>query len=632
MPRLLVVDDELAGLRRAHVIASNGDLYDILSDITDPRFEGLRQVALSVPAAAPLVADQNAAAAYFQTNEAVRDLFLSPQLQAVANQELLNLFGAFLGRHARVERLRNDFLNAFPNPEFTIEFVQSRPSLRALTQFQAVFLDLFLEDGSAGPVPEVKAYLKAISEEAADAALPPIILMSSHNELKDHQRNFSEESHISAAGLMILPKDKIADAQFGSDGLRLSFYLLSRQSSVAHAMRLFMASWMRALKGATEATSKILWNLDASAMQQFHLASVRDHDPYDEHLGELLSRDHLYRVESDSLVKARIADLDIVFRSHLSPDPREIANRMMSPLVDVASSRELMSHFTWLGSLPTEPLLSYLESECAARISRSLPFGSVLCGYTITQGERFLVHITQQCDLNTLSREKSLDGTLIFALAKAQELSSSDNPVSSELLLKNLQIQDGSVRREFDLEVVSGSIVAMPLVEFLGRARRQRLRVVGRLRSDVANQIVAATTNHLARPAAQLMLRPGMLPCKVFLRWTTSPGPGRSALKDASDKARVFSLTKEIKETFSFQDHACVDIALWLRGELAALNVQVNVDTLCTALRKGWRNDTHLLGPLRVRVLECDNLDYAFKALKGDIAANEIQLTVVSEK
>jgi CheY-like chemotaxis protein len=633
MPRrVLVVDDELAGLRKAHVIGSKGDFYEILSDVTDPRFENLREVALTVPAAAPFVTDEKAAAAYFDTDEAVRDLFLSPQIQAHANQQVLDLLAAFLGRHERVERLRNDFQTAFPDPEFAIDFVGARPALQRLTQFEAVFLDLFLEDGSPGPVPEVKEYLKGISDEAAEIVLPPIILMSSHTELQEHRRNFSEGAHISAAGLMILPKEKIADPQFGADGLRLSLDLLARQSSVAHGMRLFMASWMGALEKATEDTSKILWNLDASAMQQFHLASVRDDDPYDEHLGELLSRDHLHRVESDANVKTRIAGLDQTFRMHLSPDPREIGNRMMAPLVDVASSRELMSHFTWLGALPTQPLLSYLEIECADRISRSLPFGSVLCGPTISKGERFLVHITQQCDLNGISREKNLDGTLIFAMADARELLPSDHvPGSSELVLKNLQIQDGATLREFDLKVVGGAMLAMPLSDFLARARRQRLRVVGRLRSDVANQIVAATSNHMARPAAQLMLRSGMLRCKVFLRWTAPPPGGTSALKEASGKGCVFSLTKENKDTFSFQDDACVDIALWLKGQLPALNVQLDTDALCTALRKVWRSDTHLLGALRVKVRECDDLDKAFKALKGDIAANEVQLTVVFE-
>jgi hypothetical protein len=634
MPRrILVVDDELAGLRKAHVSGSMADFYDILSDVTEPRFDDMRQLALAVPAAAPFVQDEYATAAYFQTDEAVRDLFLSPHIGAAGTQRVKDLLAPFLSRHDAVERLRSDFLAAFPGADFSIDFVSARPDLNALVQFEAVFLDLILEDGSAAPVADVKTYLKETSTAASERVLPPIVLMSSHDVLQDERRNFSDESHISAAGLMILPKEKIADPQFGSSGLRMSFDLLIRQSSVAHAMRLFMSSWMLALRRATTETSKILWNLDASAMQQFHLASFTDDDPYDEHLGELISRDHLYRVESDSDVKTRIAALDKEFREHLSSDPREIENRMIAPMVDVESSRELMSHFTWLGALPTLPLLSYLESECAERISRSLPFGSVLCGPQISNEERFWVHITQQCDLNGISREKNLDGTLLFALAEGRELAPSDNPASTELLLKSLRIREGSTLREFDLKVIGGSMLAMPLSDFLARARRQRLRIVGRLRSDVANQIVAATSNHMARPAAQLMLRPGVLRCKVFFRWTTTPAGGWAAIKEPGGKGRVFSLTKELKETFSFQDNACVDIALWLKSQLTALGVVMDANKLCATLRKGWRSDTHIQGQLVVKVRECNEFDKAYKALvKGDIGAGELQLTVVTEK
>lgn len=634
MPRrILVVDDELAGLRKAHVAGSVADFYDILADVTEPRFEDLRQLALTLPATAPFVGDEHSAAAYFQTDEAVRDLFLSPQIAVAATQAVRDLLAPFLSRSDGVERIRSDFLAAFPPGDFSIDFASARPDFEILAQFEAIFLDLLLEDGSATPVADLKDYLRTLSQAAGENVLPPIVLMSSHDVLHQERRNFSDESHISAAGLMVLPKEKIADSQFRSDGLRLSFDLLIRQSSVAHAMRLFMSSWMRALAKATKDTSNILWNLDASAMQQFHFASFSDDDPYDEHLGELLSRDHLFRVESESEVKTRIANLDTEFRKHLNSDPREIVNRMIAPMVDVESSRELMSHFTWLGALPTLPLLSFLEVECAERISRSLPFGSVLCGPEISKAERFWVHITQQCDLNGISRERNLDGTLFFAIAEGRELAPSDNPAATELLLKSLRIKEGETAREFDLKVIGGSMLAMPLSDFLVRARRSRLRIVGRLRSDVANQIVAATSNHMARPAAQLMLRPGMLRCKVFLRWTTTTPAGSAAIKEDGGKGRVFSLTKELRETFSFQDNACVDIALWIKGQLAALGVPIDVDRLCATLRKGWRDDTHIQGPLKVKVRDCNDFDKAYKALvKGDIGADEIQLTVVTEK
>lgn len=631
--RIFVVDDELAGLRRAHVEGSIGNFYEVMADPTDERFENLRDLALTVPDAQPSVVNDASAAGYFASDAAVRVLLLSQHVRTAAGAPLRQMLEPLWDRAARVERLRAHFLAAFPPPEFVIDFLAARPRLNEVSQSSAVFLDLFLEDGSPAPVDSVKQYLRALSDQAQDTVLPPLVLMSTHTELQEHRRNFSEHARISAAGLMILPKEKIAEPQFGALGLRLSFDQLARQSSTAHSMRRFLFSWTAALRRASEETSKTLWNLDASAMQQIHLASVRDSDPYDEHLGELLSRDHLHRIETDPEVKGRLQNLDATFRENLGTDGKEISNRLIAPLIDVANARALMSHFTWMGALPTAPLLSYLDVECAERISRSLPFGTVLCRRSIDRNDRFLVHITQQCDLNGMSRDKNPNGTLIFALAEAQELLSSDNPIptSSDLVLKGLQVADSGAVREFDLTVLRGELLAMPLKDFLARARQQQLRVAGRLRSDICNQIVAATSNYLSRPASQLMLRPGVLRSKIFLQSKSLPG-GKAALLETGAKARIFSLTRD-DDLFSFQDEACVDIALWLSSQLPALGIHVQADPLCTKLRTGWRDNKRLPGDLLVRVRDCASLDNAWKSLvKDDVVEDQVQLTIVFEK
>lgn len=631
---ILVVDDELAGLRRVHVEGTVADFYDAVADPNDPRYENLKALAATVPAAHPFVEDEEGALAYFASDEAVRNLLLSAEVRDGAIPELRALLEPVWDRATRVEKLRQHFVSAFPAPDFEINFRSDRPPLDQVAASAALFIDLFLEDGSPGAVDTVKQYLGGLSDQAQDRVLPPIVLMSSHSEIHEHRRNFSSGSRISAAGLMILPKAKIAEPHFAAPGLRLSFDQLSRQSSVAHSMRRFMASWTRAMQEATAKTAKALWNLDASAMQQFHLASVRDADPYDEHLGELLGRDHLFRVESDAEVDKRIQELDAAFRKHLADDPREIGNRLIAPLTDVANARAFMSHFTWLGALPSAQLISYLDVENADRISRSLPFGSVLCGSTLNTGARCLVHITQQCDLNGISRTKDAFGTLIFAVADAQELFPSDNPspTANKIVLKSMQVREADIEREFDLTVSPGEIVAMPLREFISRARQQSLRVVGRLRSDIAHQIVSSTNSHLSRPAAQAMLRPGMVRAKAFLQ-SGKLRHGRSALMGDGGKARVLLLTKD-KELFSFQDDACVDVALWLASELATLGAQIQIDPLCTALRNGWRSDRNLPGDLMARVREHADLNEAWRGLvKADVAEEgQIQFTVVVEK
>lgn len=635
MPKkILVVDDELIGLRKIHVEGTVPNFYETIADTTDPVFESLCGVARSIVTVAPLVEDAVGAAAYFATDSAVQDVLLSAAFNEKASPNLKDLLAPFHARARQVEQLKGDFQRAFPEPEFVVQFTGApRPRVEQFLECAAVFLDLFLEDGAAGPVDALQEYLRALAEQAGSSELPPIVLMSMHSELDDHKREFSERSQISAAGLMVLPKEKIAEVQFREAGLRLSYDQLERQSTVAHAMRLFIALWMRAHTRAAIDTAKTLWNLDASAMQQIHFASVSDDDPYDEHLNELLSRTHLYSVEADADVGVKLQELDSRFRQHLSADGRSIGNRLIAPLTDVETARALMSRFTWLGSRPAQPFLDADEKECAGRVSRTLPFGTVLCGSIPSDKMRCLVHITQQCSLNGIAQAKDPCATLMFAVAEARELQLSDNPSpkGSELVAKNLRIYAGDGYREFDLHVMFGELLAMPLRDFIQQVQKENLHIVGRLRSDITNHIVAATTNHMSRPASQKMLRPALLHAKVFLQSAKLHG-GKVPLMETEKKAKIFSLTKE-DDFFSFQDVACFEIALWLRHHLFQIGIEVEVDPLCTALRKGWRTDKQLFGGVVAKVREWESLDQAYKALAANpIADDEVHFTVIFER
>ena len=76
-----------------------------------------------------------------------------------------------------------------------------------------------------------------------------------------------------------------------------------------------------------------------------------------------------------------------------------------------------------------------------------------------------------------------------------------------------------------------------------------------------------------------------------------------------------------------------IRVSLWLTRQLADLGIPVEVDPLCTALRRGWRNDKQLSEVVLTKVRECLDLDQAFKALiAGDVANGAVQLTVVFER
>lgn len=631
---ILVIDDELFQLRRKHVQHVAANFYDTIADTTDPIFSALWDVAKAIPELEANNWDEEFATTFFSSDDAVSKVLLSTQFLHVAVPPLKELLAPFTARAERVEKLKQIFQTAFPMPAFNLQFVEPpRPEFARVVQCEAVFLDLFLEQGEPSPVEVVQTYLRKLANDADTALLPPLVLMSSHPELEQHRLRFSEKAGISAAGLMVLPKETLMEPEFGAVGLNLAFQQLERQRNVAHAMRLFISSWLGALDGAKAKMTQTLWNLDASAMQQIHLASVSDDDPYDEHLNELLSREHLFHVEADPSIASRSSMLDKCFRDHLN-SKGEIENRLISPMTDIETARAFMSHFTWVGSPLPASFLSD-ERDAAYRISRSLPFGSVLCSGELSHGSKCLIHITQQCDLNAISRDQKASRAIAFAIADVRELKPSDNPLvdTSDLVARNLRlVQEGKVR-EFDLHVNVGDLLALPLREFLEKTRSEGWSVVGRLRSDITNHIVAATTNQMSRPASQKMIRPALLRAKMFLQSASFHG-GKVALLDKNSEpqqAKIFSMLCN-KDRYSFQDDACIEIALWLAHQSTTIGLQLDADALLTELSRGWRSNEDLPGGLKVKVKECKHLNEAYRVIvRGDVGAQGAQLTIVYE-
>jgi hypothetical protein len=301
----LVVDDELAGLTSAHLKASQPEIEAILRDPDSPEVAAILKICRTKIDVSGFESDPKAFASFLDSDRFVTEVLSTEWFRAGIDTNLQEKLANFFTLLERVKSLRMEFEKAFPSPEYSLIFSANRPPVTDARGFDFLFLDLVLL-GSAAPVDDLKTYLTELANDAADDELPPIVAMSTaEDELKDHRREFSKTAQISAAGLWVLPKSDLQSEDFKARGLRVLFDQLMRQRPAAHRMRFFLRRWTAALDRAADAAATTLWNLDAAAVQRIHHTAIRDNDPFDGHLGDLISREYLWNVEADASVASR---------------------------------------------------------------------------------------------------------------------------------------------------------------------------------------------------------------------------------------------------------------------------------------------------------------------------------------
>ncbi|QTQ34970.1 Uncharacterized protein ToN1_07960 [Aromatoleum petrolei] len=497
----------------------------------------------------------------------VQDVLLSDWFREKADSDLVSRFSNFFTRADRGKALRGEFDAAFPAQEFLVDFVPKRPGRAEAIAYDFLFLDLVLV-GNGSPVDDLKMYLRELSNEAGDKSMPPIVVMSTaEEELTKHRQEFSKASQISAAGLWILPKSDLASEDFKARGLRVLFDQLMAQCAAAQRMRAFIRSWADALKRAADEAATTLWNLDAAAIQRVHLTAIADNDPFDGHLGDLISREYLWHVERDNAVAKKIGELDACLREHMDGGDG-LKTRFMSPIVNPEVGRAFYSHYVWSGWPTGEAFYGPAVDKPEQRFNSTLPFGSVLAS-NLKAGGECLVHVTQQCDLNVTTRDDMAGSrSAVFAIAEVHEalphhLSRFD---SRDLVAVGLKTAAGV----FDLQYAPGRVLAMPIADFLKRAEADKLAVVGRLRFDVAAQFAQATASQLTRPAAFKMARDSEVVVKAFLLCEKIPKKPATAYSDSTGCHRLIMAVRGGDQSLSFPGEDAMRLAVWLERMLIA--------------------------------------------------------------
>ena len=607
--RVLVVDDELAGLASEHLRESAAAFVAELEDVNSPSVEATWAVVVRLLARKPFDDVESAeVAAYFATDEFVRDVVLSAEFQAAHVPASQHLTG-FYERNNAVQVLKGMLVSAYPPPQFEVTFAATRPMPASeLLAYDLVILDLVLLR-SAGAVDELVRYLKDLSADAG--SLPRLIVLSSRQEMVENRPRFSTESNISAAGLLLLEKAHVRHAQFGAAGLALAYQQLDRQRDAAQKMRVFVSAWMAALERAKAAAAETLWNLDAAAMQEIHLSAIGDDDPYDEHLNELVAREYLYHVETSTDVAHAIEALDVLFQRSLKTTGNKVSigQRFMAPFANSKPGRTIVSHFNWTGFTPTSALDEISTEDLALRFNRLVPFGAVLAPPDLVSEGECWVHITQQCDLNSAVRGKKRGDepaavSAMFAVVSMMPVSDQSVPVhqTEELVARGLRVGN----QEFDLKLTAGRLISLPIGKLIETARASRMQVVGRLRHDIANQFLNATANHMTRPAQLKATRVEVRPGRVYL-W--GPGMPDNApvpfIEHEGGTVRTVLVSQNNKLHY-FQDEASMRLALWIASQLAAHfdKPGLDVGTICNTLSVGMTRGGNVISALHLAVEE----------------------------
>lgn len=605
--KVLVVDDELVGFTAAHLREFADRFVAELSDITSPTAAAVWNVVSTLTGRPAFdEVSPKEIEGYFASDEFVQRVVLSKELRAALPcPETLQ---GFYDHEKAVRDLRALLEAAYAAPDFELTFQADRPSApAALMAYDLVVLDLVLAN-SAAPVDELVGYLGALAKN--NEKLPCLIVLSSREEMITNRPRFSADSHISAAGLLLLEKKHVCQTQFGVIGLQLGYEQLARQREVAQSIRMFVRAWMDALDGAQKAVRETLWNLDAAAMQEIHLSANCDDDPYDAHLNELVAREYLWHVEGAAPVIRSIDSLNASFQSGLKNQDGKlvIAERFIAPYADPKPGRALASHYNWTGFTPTGRLDEHSAADLASQFNRLVPFGAVLAPETLTDGAECWVHITQQCDLNGAVRVgncgdiPSGNVSAMFAVTTAECVSDQHLPnhTTHELVAHGLHIANN----EYDLKLVNGHLISLPIKQLIDCARRSKLRVVGRLRHDIATQFLNATANHMTRPAQLKVTRVEVHPAYVFL-WGKGFNGDQPLPFVAPDGSPTLQVSVKNK-LYYFSGQEGMWVALWLtdlvrtklgKGDLAPM-------TVSNTVRGGMRKDGNVVSVIKLRVVQ----------------------------
>lgn len=565
---------------------------------------------------------------FLQSDEFVTSIFLQSH-DDILERDLKSSYADsnFAVSREDANSLRTIFNGAFGADNVTY-FADRNVDIEAISNVDFLILDLFIKTPEDF-IQEITAFLKHLVQHCDH--LPPILLMSSHAELKHNLGKIRSIAEISAAGMVALSKREIRN-NVGVDGVILMWEQLHHQRVAANKTKVLISAWSAALENAKSKALETIWSLDASAMQQFHYTAFIENDPFDEHLSDLLTREYQWHVESNSSFQASLSDLDKALLDEVDQETMEIVHRFPQhhPHDEVKALSLIQAHYNWSGTLQHTSLSEISEEALKENFNRIIPFGAVLAGVDAKAGDKAWIHVTQQCDLNKRDIYTN-SSSILFLQVELIEASLLTDKKDNEIILTGFPSQEG----KFNLRVIPSRFLASPIDFLHGFVTQQKLSVVGRLRIDIAKLCLQAFINHSSRPAAFSIQSKTSESFRAFL---VTPGESDNKTRSVKfeeindpSKAKIIEVIR-VGNKILFADDDCNRLALWLLQHAPAPQDDKIRSKLAAQLRHGIANTEGTLAHITYGIYKANNFSRCFADINGiQILPTELKLIFFSK-
>lgn len=560
---------------------------------------------------------------FLQSDEFTTSIFLKSH-DKILEGELKGSYAdsPFAASREDASALREIFNNAFGTENVTY-FADRNADIEIISKVDFLILDLFIKTPEDF-IHDITAFLKYLVQHCDQ--LPPILLMSSHAELKHNLGKIRSIAEISAAGMVALSKREIRTSA-GVDGVRLMWEQLHHQRVAASKTKTLISAWSAALENAKSNALETIWSLDASAMQQFHYTAFIENDPFDEHLSDLLSREYQWHVENNSSFQTSLSDLDKALLGEIDQETMEILHRFPQhhPHNEVKALSLIQAHYNWSGTLQRTNLSSISEKDLQDNFNRTIPFGAVLAESNVIAGSKAWIHVTQQCDLNKRDIYTN-SSSILFLQVELIDANLPPDKKENEIILTGFPADVGN----FNLRVTPSRFWASP-IEFLHHfVTSQKLSVVGRLRIDIAKLCLQAFINHSSRPAAFSIQNKTSESFRAFLVTPGETDNKARAMKyediNDSSKAKIIEVIR-VGNKILFANDDCNRLALWLVKHGPATQDDKIRSKLAANLRQGITNIEGTLAHIPYSIYKANNFERCLADINGiQVPFNEFKL------